>query len=243
MNITIESKYVKRLITAWNLYTTLEVKSEKSEVSDCLYFFPLIGAGIGGVVCLFVYLINSLSGAIPAVILTALAFPIFIYYLNSGRNINSLFKIMDPLLEAFFSDDEDADNFSLFGSKNIVVILFLFKILTVALFVHSGQMVWLFIVPVLSASTYAELLILAGAVDPRKIKKTKYLHWVIALLIAAYFVGATGTFCVAAVWFFCNYAFKYLQGKFGTFDEKMLYGLCEVSEFLTLLIGLLLINK
>ncbi|MEA2011718.1 MAG: hypothetical protein U9O87_01335 [Verrucomicrobiota bacterium] len=233
-----------RILTVWNIFTTIEYQSDqKRPLKECLLFFPIVGALLGGLILAFIVATINLSGVPAATILTAILLPCFLFYINSGRQIKSLLSLAEPVFFEYFNKKNETEKFTLYCTVTFMVLLLIFKLLAVGVFVFSAKLNWLFLLPIVTTTAFAELLILFGAIEEASLKNKRYLHWIIAFIFAGWVLALPGVITVVVVWFVLNRTFYFLKNKYGNLSENMIYAMCELIELAVLLAGIFLLQK
>ncbi len=216
----------------------------KGDVSKSFNWFPLAGTLLGllpyFIIQFIVWLLDE-NIAIASII-SAGFFAFYLYFLNQGRNINSLLKSSTFLSESVAENAKNELTNHLGQQLNVIVMIFLFfsKIVAVATLTYHGLHKWLILVPLFSSGCLSMFFVNVRYEDQPEKKLERYTPWLLSLLIGSIVFGVSGFATGAVIWFLSQIAYDFVKKQSGSEIQDMVYGSCELAECLTLFGGLFL---
>lgn len=217
----------------------------KGDVSKSFNWFPVAGTFLGILPFFIIQFIVWLLGENLAIasILSAGFFAFYLYFINQGRNVNSLLKASTFLSDSVTENAKNELTNHLGQQLNTIVMIFLFfsKLVTVGMLVYHGLHKWLILVPLFSSGCLSMFFVNVRYEEQPEKKLERYTPWLLSLLIASIVFGVSGFATGAVIWFLSQLAYDFVKKQSGSAIQDMVYGSCELAECLTILGGLFLL--
>lgn len=236
---------MKSLLTAWLLLTGRLPAPASSLPRSAFALVPVVGFLHGACAYLIALgLVLATGGRLSAAgLLSAIAIPGALWITARGAGPTGVIWAVERWAERA-PQDEVGGRYTAYWAMLAFQVTILAKVVATGAVVYLDALLWVGLVPVLSASVYVELLGGAGNTGENGDSQFRYLHWVTSAAIVLLVTGLTGELIAGGlvllvVLLLTPSLARLIQTRCGSLTERGCRVCMELTETVVLLLGIL----
>ena len=236
---------MRSLLMAWLLLTGRPAASPSSMLQrNTSALMPVVGLllGAGAYLVAFALVFATKGRMAAAGLLSAIVIPGILWTVTRGAGPTGVIWAAERWAERA-PQDESAGRYAAYWAMLAFQVAILAKVVATGAVVYLESLLWVALVPVLSAAVYVELL---GQITPgdEDDSQFQYLHWAAAAAIVLVITGLmgdlfAGLFVLLVVWLLTPFLARMIQARCGSLTERGCRVCMEVTETVVLLLGIL----
>lgn len=235
---------MKACKTAIQLLTRFSFPQRSEEELDegtLLFCLPLVGLGMGVIVCALGYLLPWVTGRVLGAVIGGLAIPAVLCWLRAGRDVRGMIWFLDRL-----PAPPESATAAVYVKVSAFQALVLVKVGCIAALLYQRQAAWLIPAVVLGTASFADMTSARLAQATAKAPGPWHVwarHWLVAALVTLIVSGVTrhfmaGVFALVIAWLASPALEKWLAHS-AEAGERARRAAAELVEIGLLAVGLL----